>query len=185
MSDDWTDEEEWTVDGFIAECDAILENPPPAPDGFELVECEATPRHWPTYFAHIDGMYDGHCPQCEVLELDRRLSEVRCQRTHRRWKSWNIWSRIASHLYVLGITSSGGGTRFGRCEFCGIIVQHMAPHWRGHRSYVLGLKREAWTCLRHGHRTAQTYYGMCAICCPCPSCGSTEPDHEGDCGSTA
>lgn len=31
-TDTAVDEDEWTVEGFIAECDRITDNPPPAPD---------------------------------------------------------------------------------------------------------------------------------------------------------
>ena len=177
--------DEWTVEGFIAACDRVTANPPAAPTGIELVECAAEPRHWPMYVAHVDGMYPSHCILCERDDLARQLREIECRRKHRRWKSWRVWSRLASRLYVLGVTSSGGGVSYGNCEFCGISRQHMAPRWRGKRSYILGLRREAWCCLRHGHRHAPTSYGLCAVCCPCPSCGSTDPEHSGDCGGAS
>lgn len=179
------DEREWTVDWFLAECERVEKNPPPAPEGMELVECDAEPRHWPIYVAHIDGMYPAHCIYCEAADLSKRLREIACQRGHRRWKSWSIWSRISSRLYVLGVTASGGGTSYGRCEFCGIGRQHTAPRWRGKRSYFLGRKREEWACLMRGHRHSPTDYGLCSICCPCPSCGSPDPAHAGDCGTTS
>lgn len=175
------DEQEWTVDWFLAECDRVAANPPAAPEGMELIECEATPRHWPIYAAHVDGQYPMPCFLCERDELDRALRKAKCDREHRRWKSWHIWWRISSRLYALGITACGGGVWMGRCEFCGITRQHMAPRWRGKRSYVLGVKREAWSCLRRGHRHSPTYYGLCSVCAPCPSCGSTDPAHPGDC----
>lgn len=178
------DDQEWTVEGFIAECDRIGENPPAAPAGFELVECSAEPRHWPTYVAQVDGMYPAPCHMCITENLSRDLNQMRCEKEHRRWKSWRIWDRITSRLYVLGIIA-GSATWFGRCEFCGIGRQHMAPRWRGKRPYILGLQREQWACLRRGHRRSETSYGVCSICLPCPSCGSTDPDHSGDCGVRA
>ena len=175
-------DDEWPIEGFIAECDRVVADPPAAPRGLELVECGASPRHWPMYLAHVDGMYPSHCILCERDDLARQLRKVKCEREHRRWKSWSIWWRLAGWLYVIGITASGGGVSYGRCEFCGIGRQHIAPRWRGKRSYILGMRREEWTCLRRGHRHSPTEYGLCAICCPCPSCGSTDPEHAGDCG---
>lgn len=179
--EEWTDEE-WTVEGFIAECNRITDNPPAVPDGMELVECEATPRHWPIYLPHVAGQYPAHCIFCERDDIDRESRRLRCERDHRKWKSWRGWSRISGRLYSLGVTSSGGGVSMGLCEFCGITRQHMAPHWRGKRSYILGLPRQAWECLRRGHRSTMTDYGMCSTCAPCPSCASTDPNHSGDCG---
>lgn len=172
------DDREWTIEGFLAECEAITTNPPAAPEGLELIECEAEPRHWPTYAAYVDGQYPSPCPSCVLDDLSRQNAKLRCESDHRRWKSWNVWSRIASRLYVLGITSSGGGTSYGRCQHCGIGRQHMAPHWRGRRSYVLGVKRETWTCLRRGHRRQESpSCGLCTVCAPCSECGSTDRLH--------
>lgn len=177
------DEDEWTIEGFIADIDAMHANPPAAPEGMERVECAAEPPCWPTYVAHVDGMYPAPCMYCVSARQTEQLDRLRCQREHRRWKSWNIWSRLASRLYTLGITSSGGGTSFGRCKFCGIGRQYMAPHWRGKRSYILGLERETWTCWLRGHRRVRLNgSSICVVCMPCPSCGSTEPAHSGDCG---
>ena len=178
----FSDEDEWTVERFIADCDRITENPPPAPEGFELIECSATPRHWPTYMPYVDGQYPAACPACQCDAESDANARLRCERDHRRWKSWTGWWRISSWLYMLGITSSGGSVSMGRCEFCGTTRQHRAPRWRGRRVYILGVRREVWECLRRGHRHSPTYYGMCSICCPCPSCGSTDADHAGDCG---
>lgn len=185
MTDLIDDDQEWTVESFLAECDRVAENPPTPPDGIVLIECTADPRHWPTYAAYVDGMYESGCPLCERDDLYQQLRKIECDRKHRRWKSWQIWSRISGRLYVLGITSSGGGTWFGRCEFCGLGRQHFAPTWKGKRPYIFGLRRETWACLRRGHRRSDTYYGLCSICCPCPSCGSTDPSHSGDCGDAA
>jgi hypothetical protein len=178
---DIADDYEWTVEGFLADCEQIRTNPPLTPDGFDLIECDATPRHWPLYEPYVDGGYPATCLICERDAIGHANDRLRCERDHRRWKSWHIWWLIASRLYVLGITSSGGGVSMGRCEFCGITRQHMAPNWRGKRSYILGVRRETWTCLRRGHRHSPTHYGLCSVCAPCPSCESTDPSHPGDC----
>lgn len=178
MSTDET-EVEWTVEGFLAECEAMRANPPAAPEGMERIECGAEPPHWPTYVAHVDGMYPSPCPSCQLSDMSRQYAKLRCERDHRRWKSWNGWSRISSRLYTLGITASGGGTSFGGCEFCGIGRQHHPPRWRGKRPYILGVQRDTWTCLLryHHRRTVLQGSGFCTICLPCPDCGSTATDH--------
>lgn len=158
--------------------DWMTETPPPAPYGFELVPCHATPRHFPEYRIADDVFHESECVQCHHQVTSRALAEARCQLKHRRWKSWNVWYRLASWAYVAGLTASGGGTSYGRCEFCGIGRQHMRPRVRGKRSYVLGIQRERWTCLKRGHRFRLHHpSGLCVICCPCPECGSTEQDH--------
>lgn len=179
---DILDDEEWTVESFLADCDRITGNPPPAPEGMELVECSATPRHWPIYLPLVEGQYPAGCLLCERDELCEQISRMQCERDHRSWKSWRIWWSISSWLYVLGVTSTGGGVSFGRCAFCGVTRQHRAPRWRGRRTYILGKRREWWECLSRGHRHLPTGYGLCSVCWPCPSCGSPDPEHVGDCG---
>jgi hypothetical protein len=173
------EEGEFHLEWFCEEQERVRLSPPPAPEGLQLVECIAEPRHWPMYLAHVDGQYPGPCLFCQVDDCSQRERIAKCRAEHRRWKSWNIWSRIAGRLYVLGVTSSGGGTSFGRCEFCGIGRQHMAPRWRGRRSYILGVKRETWGCLFRGHRrTEHLGCGLCTICAPCSECGSTDVAHS-------
>lgn len=176
-----TEETEWTVEGFCAEVDRISANPPPAPEGFELVECTA--GHWPTYMAHVDGMYPAPCPACIIDDYSKRESIARCKAKHRRWKSWRILGWLSSRAYSLGIIASCG-TSYGHCEHCGIGRQHLRPRWRGKRSYILGVSTDDWGCLlkRHHRRTEARDCGLCSICCPCPDCGSTDPNHY-VCGS--
>lgn len=160
--------------------DWLSESPPPAPAGFVLVECAATPRHFPEYRVAEDVFYPGECMQCHAEATWRDVSKLKCERDHRRWKSWRIWRRIASFLYVTGITPNGGSSSYGRCEFCGIGVQHRLPYrFRGSRPYVLWVRREIWSCLLKRHHRYRLHYpsGLCAICCPCPECGSTDQGH--------
>lgn len=177
----YEDEQEWSLEGFLADCDRVTENPPPAPPGFELIECEATPRHWPTYSAQVDGMYPAPCYLCMSSEHSKADAMRKCVAEHRRWKSWNWLYRWSSWAYVTGLTASGGGTSYGRCEFCGIGRQHHAPRFRGKRVYILGKPREWWACLRRGHiyspLEGRTFH-WCSICLPCSGCGSTDPMHR-------
>lgn len=155
-------------------------HPPAAPPGFELVECIATPRHWPEYHVADDDFYPGLCCSCQYDMLRTTASEWECKAKHRRWKSWRILGWLAGKAYVLGIIASHG-TTYGRCEHCGIGRQYHRPRWRGRRPYVLGVFTETWGCLlkRH-HRRATSYItgGLCTKCLPCPDCGSTDPTHH-------
>lgn len=166
---------------YLGRCnDQWTLHPPAAPEGFELIECTAEPRHFPVYMPVDNDLYPAPCPSCIYDALSESRERLDCKAHHRRWKSWRIWQRLSSRLYTLGITSSGGGTRYGRCKFCGIGRQHIAPLWRGKRHYILGVERETWACLikRHHRRTAtHITAGLCSKCCPCPDCGSTDPTH--------
>lgn len=155
-----------------------IDNPPPAPPGFELVECGATPRHWPAYSVVDDDLYPGCCPACYSDSQAEKIRELECKAKHRRWKSWRILGWLSSKGYSIGIIA-GCGTSYGRCELCGIGTQHMRPRWRGRRPYILGVSRDTWTCLRHGHRRQESHWsrGLCTVCLPCPECGSTKPEH--------
>lgn len=170
----------------IDECERITENPPAAPDGFELVECNATPRHWPIYAAMVDGMYPAPCYLCLIAEADRLRRQDECRREHRRWKSWRARGWLALRLYTLGIVSSGGGLTYATCEWCSNTTQYHPLRWRGRRPYILGLQREWWTCLlgrganRRPHIPGRhERYGVwCGRCLPCPDCGATEWMHD-------
>ena len=153
-------------------------SPPEAPAGFRLIECERDSRHHPLYEVAEDVFYPRPCPDCAAESYSRDNREKACKLQHRRWKSWRILGWLASRAYPLGIIA-GSGTSYGRCEFCGIKRQHLRPRWKGKRPYVLGVQREAWSCLlRRGHRfTAHYGCGLCAICYPCPDCGSSDPEH--------
>lgn len=174
MSTDETYEDEWTVEGFLAECDAMRDNPPAAPEGMERVQCDAEPPHWPTYVAHVDGMYPSPCPACQITEQSKRIEELKHQSHHRWWWKWRAYAWLARHSYSWGITS---GSSWGNmCSHCGTVTQ---IHWRGKRPYILGRPRDWWTCLlRYHHRqTLLQGSGFCTICLPCPDCGSTATDH--------
>ena len=164
-------EVDWTS-WFRGEVDRIEKNPPPAPEGMERVQCDE--GHWPTYVAHVEGMYPAPCLQCIGAE-DRKTIEALKHRTHRRWWKWGITRWFARHGYSLGIIS---GSSWGNmCGPCGTVTR---LRWRGSRPYILGVQREAWGCLikRH-HRRATSHIsaGLCTKCLPCPDCGSTDPNH--------
>lgn len=177
------DEREWTIEGFMADLDAVCANPMPAPPGLELVECDAEPRHWPTYVAHVDGMYPTYCHQCAYQVGLPRQNELVHKAEHRRWHRWRVTARFARHAYAWGLIAASA-THYNGCKDC---PKRTTIRWRGKRSYILGARRETWGCLlkRHHIRTPLvTCRGLCSKCCPCPDCGSTDPTHY-DCGGAA
>lgn len=174
---DETQEHEWSLDEFMADMDRVQANPPPAPPGLELVECDSEPRHWPTYFAHVDGMYPGApCPACVYDDQRQTIERLRHKAEHHRWQTWRIIGRFSRWAYPMGVIS-GSGTSYNSCPECPI---RYSLYWRGKRSYFLGKPRPWWECLRRGHRYRPLEgrtFALCAVCLPCPDCGSADPDH--------
>lgn len=175
------DEEDY-VDYIGRTANHWIDNPPYAPEGFHLVECGASPRHWPEYSPVDDDLYEGGCSRCIIDSQSEILRVWQCKAEHRRWKSWSIISRFASWCYVVGLSSTGGGTHYFLCTECGARKQHMFPKWRGKRSYFLWKPRDWWFCLLKAHHIyapldGQTFH-MCAKCAPCPDCGSADPYHH-------
>ena len=89
------DDEEY-VDYLGRTADHWINNPPPAPTGFELVECSATPRHWPEYSPIDDDLYSGGCSRCIIAdqavvdrflggEYDLRTNIAERREIARRW----------------------------------------------------------------------------------------------------
>jgi hypothetical protein len=94
---------------------------------------------------------------------------------HRAWRRWKLTHRLASRAYVLGLIS-GSGVSFGGggCNGC------LDISWRGRRPYILGLRREQWSCLLVGRHRRRELPGedICAVCAPCWVCRSTDPLHD-------
>lgn len=101
----------------------------------------------------------------------------------RNWRRWRLTGAVATRLYVLGITSSGGGTAWcGRDPIGGPIhdLPRLRSVWSGRRCYILGLPLWWWECQRRQglrlagrHRPALPFaFGVCARCVPCPDCGA-------------
>lgn len=164
---------------YLGRCaDHWTDNPPPAPPGFELVECLATPRHWPEYHVADDDFYPAICSSCQYDSLRKAHEEAYCKAHHRRWKSWRILWWLGLKAYSLGIIGSHGVSYFS-CKHCGVTRQHHRPRWRGSRPYILGKRSEWWGCLlKRRHIWAPLHdCGLCAKCLPCPDCGSAAQDH--------
>lgn len=166
-------EDEDYVDYIGRLADFYTNTPPPAPVGFELVECTAQPRHWPAYTVADDTFYPATCPSCTIGDLIAEHAE--CEHSHHgAWRRWKATHWVVGRLYTLGIISCSGTKWGGGCNRC--LTDARWTFFRG--PYVLGLQREAWQCLRRGHRRRVHHYaGLCAVCCPCPECGSTGVTH--------
>lgn len=161
------------------QADAWSQSPPEAPPGFVLAECDAEPRHWPTYTVADDDFYETPCPVCQI---EAAIAEhAGCQHSrHRAWRRWWATRRLAGWLYASGLTSSGGSASWGGgCNWCVTM-----PSWnRNRRSYVLWVSTDHWRCLlKHHHWPADHIaFGFCSKCLPCPDCGSKTAGHNPEC----
>lgn len=99
------------------------------------------------------------------------------------WRRWELPRTVSGWLYVVGITSTGGGTRWcGRDPIGGPIhdLPQLRSVWNGRRLYVLGRPTWWWECHRRQglhiagrHAPARPFaFGICARCVPCPDCGA-------------
>jgi hypothetical protein len=175
------DDEDY-VDYLTRQGDAWSNNPPPPPPGFDLIPCEATPRHWPHYVPVDHDFYPSDCPDCQYASLaDAHGGCAHSQ--HRAWRRWKITGKVSSWLYTSGLTPAGGSWQMGNgCHGCQTL-----PKWnRNQRVYILFVSRETWHCLlkRHHRPTVDRSFGLCTKCYPCADCGSTETGHyPGECGA--
>lgn len=167
------DDEDY-VDYLNRQGDAWCTTPPPAPPGFRLVECDATPRHWPQYEPIDNDFYAAGCMHCAY----RGIADAHrgCAHSHHgTWRRWHIVGKLGSWLYTSGLTSSGGSWQMGNgCPGC-----HTLPKFdRRPRNYILFVSRETWHCLltRRHRPTVDPSFGLCTKCLPC-LCGSTAVGH--------
>jgi hypothetical protein len=123
-----------------------------------------------------------------IRNRDQYIADLLAERAaarhagHRAWRRWRLTHRLASHAYVLGlISSSGVGYGGGGCNGCLTAIG-----WRGRRPYILGWRREQWSCLLVGRHRRREVPGedICAVCAPCWVCRSTDPLHDAwECGN--
>ena len=151
----------------------------------KLVECDATPPH-PRLWVEIEEHRDYYHPACPYCQLDS-LTEAHsgCEHSrHGRWRRWRITHKAAGWLYLLGVTSTGGGAVFSaHCRGC---LPRRSLRLRGRRVYLLGVPREHWACLRRGHWPGeQISWGLCGTCAPCVGCGSTKAECKPGCPETS
>jgi hypothetical protein len=158
--------------------DDCRETPVERLDQLELIVCEAQPPHWELWTRHDPGAwYPPGCPLC--WHAQARAEHAGCEHSHHRaWRRWKLTHRVVGWLYVLGITSTGGGWAYSsECAGC----MYSLPHLRGRRVYVLGWPAWKWGCLiknRHWPSSEYIGFGCCTKCAPCPECGSIEPNHD-------
>lgn len=176
---DQEDDEDW-IDWYQRQFTAVTENPPPAPGGFLLLPCNATPRHWPTYTLD-DGETDGlaHCHYCSA---DAYAAEHRtCDHDikHRgAWRRSKLVRKTVGWLYSFGLVRSFGTQYGGGCANCLSGIRWTFFQGR----YVLFVDRETWRCWRAGHRRGdEVGFGYCGKCVPQPCCGNTSLGHNDDC----
>jgi hypothetical protein len=97
---------------------------------------------------------------------------------HGAWRRWRLVHRATGWAYLLGVIAGRGVVSSRSCRGCLTFIA-----WRGHRPYILGRRREWWSCLilgRHLRReTAHDDGGICTVCAPCWICGSPDPGHDG------
>lgn len=143
------------------------------PEGWQLVDCDQ--GHPVMWMPDDQWCYPAPCMYC-CYDAEARAHDGCQHAQHGRWRRWRISHRLVGRAYVLGLVT-GSGTRWGGgCNRCLTMIR-----WRGRRPYILGLPRENWLCLlRYRHRRVDLG-GLCAVCCPCPGCGSQKAGHADDC----
>lgn len=172
-------EEQWDEgDGYVEylcrQADEWRENPPAAPAGFHLIECTATPRHWPIYTVIDHDFYEAPCPMCQYKHVAE--AHQGCEHSHHRaWRRWRVTHKLLNWGYSLGFFAGHGWKTGSGCRGCAVGVHF------GKSPYLLGQRREWWACVlkRHHWPTKQLIaLGMCSKCLPCVDCGSGEAWHE-------
>jgi hypothetical protein len=154
------------------------------PDGMELTDCTAEPRHTPVFVpVDEDAWCPTPCPWCmaddhwqRVLKLEG-AEQVRKHRRH-RWYSNRVVHWLFGWAYQLGIVAAYGYSWNQHCKGCLDYIRV-----RGRRCYVLGWPTWKWSCLLRSHHWPGDFIGLdsCAKCLPCPTCDSTTAGHEPDC----
>ncbi|MGY1946598.1 hypothetical protein [Nocardia asiatica] len=181
ISDPWAPpergEDEDYVDYLERKGNFYEQSPPPAPPGLKLVECDATPRHWPVYEIDDSDYWPAPCYACVTDSYRNERDELaRKQHWFRHPIRGRVAARLVGKLRVLGVVSSygiqGGGATGCRSCVTGI-------RFRGKRSYILGWPDWKWRCLlKKRHWPGEEgYFGLCGKCVPCPDCGTTKVDH--------
>ena len=102
---------------FVDYLGRVADWTPPAPPGFWLIRCDATPRHGPDYVPITPDFYEPPCAGCEYAAL--REAHAPCEHSHhRRWRRWRWVSKIAGRLYSAGLVRGYGHHYDGHCWGC-------------------------------------------------------------------
>jgi hypothetical protein len=141
------------------------------------VECTNEPPHPPMWMEYSEE--DWYAPPCYWCAYDMQAeAHAGCRHArHWPWRRWEITKRLASWAYSMGLVAGYGITHDGHCDGC---VSGFSVGPRARRVYLLGWPAWKWRCLlTQGHWPGQFIgFDRCTKCCPCPECGSTEPDHD-------
>lgn len=134
-------EDEDDIEYLCRVADYYRDNPAPAPDGFLLVECGATPRHWPIYELDVSkDFWPMPCHYCvseqkqeEIYRLERRLHWI----DHPFFLRGKLARKVVGWAYRMGIIA-GSGTHGGGPNGC---VGCRTVRFKGRRPYILGRER--------------------------------------------
>jgi len=98
------DEEFDLADYLFKKSDWYRANPPAAPEGFKLLDCDAEPRHWPTYDIDDSDYYPGPCPMC-IQDNDKARMDDLLRRTHwaRHWFRGRKGGKVVRLLHRVGL----------------------------------------------------------------------------------
>lgn len=134
-------EDEDPVDFLTRAAEYYCTTPAPAPPGFLLVECDATPRHWPIYEIDTGGeFYPMPCLYCTGEYKDEEVA--RLKRRH-HWIDHPLRGRFAvkvmSWAYSMGIIA-GFGSAHGGLTHCRSCINGV--RFKGRRPYILGRERD-------------------------------------------
>lgn len=147
--------------------------------------------------ARCEQSLEAAVERAELVVLRAQAPRERCHGQW-HWRRWRLTGWLFARLYVLGVTSNGGGSGTKCGNWLSIRNDcpghpgwgwvHHGPGWRSlvrRRVYVLGIRTE-WLaqlpyCLRNGHWPLWLESMGCGKCAPWPCCGAIGYDHAAGC----
>lgn len=97
-------------------CEAHAPNEVP---GFDLIPCDATPRHERMWVAESDTFRGDLNPCLHCLYEDNQAEIARLRHeAHGAWRSWRVTGGVVRVLCRLRIASSWTGNHWGPCNGC-------------------------------------------------------------------
>lgn len=132
--------------------------------GLELAVCSADPPHQRTFLYQGDGGYPAPCMYC-AYDAARKAHEGCAHSHHRVWHRWKLTHWLAFKGAMAGFVKPGVISWGGGCNSC------MVGTRLGRTGYVLGKRREWWSCLlrrRHLFKPVHGIGWLCDTCSPDP-----------------